>query len=451
MTSITRLRVRNYKSIEDLEFEPGQINLITGRNNTGKTSLLEAIDLSFNPRQLVEFSENIDGLINVHSDFCSVDIEFRRTQQAQLDDFEDADPEINHQEFVLRHPQNKRAINIFTKSLQDILQLNEDYPLRIQRRLERRGIEQRGIFDTKLDQANLGELIQDTLQDTINKLSKELLLPEVQQNSIIVQVNNKEYELIHMSDFYKEIRRHIISESLPKIKKEVLEESINDISQETMDTIDRSLTSSLDHQLAPRFGSVRFVEEGPQNIRGVKFVKSPTLVPDDVDMAKDKSAIKLDNVEKYIIENDIVEDLSDLSFNKLVFEDDSEKYEIPYSFMGDGFQTLVGILWEIFSDERENQVLLLEEPDVHMHPGYIEEIIMQLVEICKEKDIQLFMTSHNRDVINSFFSERMSNKNGKYLEQNFKLLQLTEPVPRSLSYLNAEEEVNELDIDLRGI
>ena len=40
---ITKLRFRWFKSIEDVEFEPGRVNVLIGANGSGKSNLLEAL------------------------------------------------------------------------------------------------------------------------------------------------------------------------------------------------------------------------------------------------------------------------------------------------------------------------------------------------------------------------------------------------------------------------
>ncbi len=48
---IAKIKIRNYKSFREsgeLEFTSG-FNIIAGQNNTGKTALLEALGLRFNP------------------------------------------------------------------------------------------------------------------------------------------------------------------------------------------------------------------------------------------------------------------------------------------------------------------------------------------------------------------------------------------------------------------
>ena len=55
MTELEHVEIEGFKGLEHVEFEPTDINLVTGRNNTGKTSFLEAIDLLYNPDSATDF------------------------------------------------------------------------------------------------------------------------------------------------------------------------------------------------------------------------------------------------------------------------------------------------------------------------------------------------------------------------------------------------------------
>lgn len=57
---LSKIRVKNYKSFNDsgkIEFKQG-INIIVGQNNSGKTALLEALELNFidNPHKNIKNS-----------------------------------------------------------------------------------------------------------------------------------------------------------------------------------------------------------------------------------------------------------------------------------------------------------------------------------------------------------------------------------------------------------
>ncbi len=40
---IKKINIKNFKSIENLDLEPGRLNVIIGANGSGKTNILEAI------------------------------------------------------------------------------------------------------------------------------------------------------------------------------------------------------------------------------------------------------------------------------------------------------------------------------------------------------------------------------------------------------------------------
>ncbi len=46
---IARLRIRNFRSIKEAEFFPEKHNVLLGQNNSGKTAILEALNLALNP------------------------------------------------------------------------------------------------------------------------------------------------------------------------------------------------------------------------------------------------------------------------------------------------------------------------------------------------------------------------------------------------------------------
>ena len=72
---------------------------------------------------------------------------------------------------------------------------------------------------------------------------------------------------------------------------------------------------------------------------------------------------------------------------------------------------LLSILWEFLSkevaDEEENiddneikQVLLLDEPDAHMHPSAILQLINAINRLVNVLKVQVIMTTHNPVTIN---------------------------------------------------
>ena len=61
--NITQIEVNNFKVFENFTFKPKMLNVITGRNNTGKTTLLEAISITFNHETVLSKYRNFPGYL----------------------------------------------------------------------------------------------------------------------------------------------------------------------------------------------------------------------------------------------------------------------------------------------------------------------------------------------------------------------------------------------------
>jgi predicted ATP-dependent endonuclease of OLD family len=48
-------------------------------------------------------------------------------------------------------------------------------------------------------------------------------------------------------------------------------------------------------------------------------------------------------------------------------------------------------------------IVVIEEPERDLHPGYIEQFTKYLVQISKTLGIQFFITTHSEDFINELF------------------------------------------------
>lgn len=200
--------------------------------------------------------------------------------------------------------------------------------------------------------------------------------------------------------------------------------------------------------------SVEFHPEAPEGPNDVLFIEQPKIDNQTETGDKEGAAIKKVEIRDYLNQHEITPEpgvtVEDFDFDVLVFEEEGERYEVPYDFMGDGFKTIVGILWQFVGDEDVNDVVLMEEPENNMHPGYVSELVPFLVEVAREEDVQLFITTHNVDFISEFFTE-LPDEQREFLESEFRLIQMTETVPKTFDYADAREQVEDLHLDLRGI
>lgn len=161
--------------------------------------------------------------------------------------------------------------------------------------------------------------------------------------------------------------------------------------------------------------------------------------------------IKTDEIGDFLREKQIVDNLKTFTLDSLVFEpDDGEKYSVPFDQMGEGFRAIVGLLWELLDDDLP-EVVFLEEPSTHMHPGYVRELVYFLVDLAREEDVQLFLTTHDSDLLNDLFTDNLTEEEVSFLESEFRLVQMQDGTADVMEYREAEHTLEELMLDLRGI
>lgn len=439
MSQLSHLHIRGFKSIEEVEIDPVNINLITGQNNRGKTSLLESIALLDDPEYVKEFEDRINKLINVNQNACSISYKYKKDQHTIYDDFKSENPGIEQSELGIRQPRKENVANYVMKTIEDVIKLNEQYPPGMAKYIEAEDLP---------DREKLTETVQQTLYDSLSDLSENIITSNAKDKIIIFEKDGREYPYVFLGEFYDQLKTVLIDDAIALLRGEYrIPDAPGSDTQ-----VANPIKNMYQNMLVPRFGSGRFVEDTPPGIGGIKFKNDVRLNAESVNLQKENTAIRVNNIEKYLLQNNIVDGLVDFSFNKLVFNDEEgDPYEIPYEFMGDGFKTVVGVLWELFDENRKGNALLLEEPENHMHPGYIENLVEQLVQISKNSNVQLFITTHNRDFINSFLSKHIYEKHRSYLENEFQLVQLTNPVNRKYDYEKVRHKIEDLNLDLRGV
>src|SRR3989344_8709689 len=98
---IKNLEINNFKGISDLSFSPTKINVIVGKNNTGKTSILSAIDLLFHNGHIRK--RNMQSFFNIYSKEKVIKI------SASFDDKKES--------IEIREAKDIEVITAFTKDL----------------------------------------------------------------------------------------------------------------------------------------------------------------------------------------------------------------------------------------------------------------------------------------------------------------------------------------------
>lgn len=397
MTRLEHVGVEGFKGVERVEFDPGMVNVVTGRNNSGKTSLLEAIELACEPSAIERFAGNHGGLIRESAASARVEI-VAESGQRQLNL---STPDESGAQHVLS--------NLFERRLSEAVD--------------------RAQSQVDIEQTTARSELRSVTSEYTDRI-------DAQQHVLLVSTDDETYGYVWHS------------------------EQLSDVLLEATLELHARLTgdATSNEERRPPFGvgvpsSDRsqngFVGGTPDRFTRVSLfdVSEVNSVAPEID--SEEHAVRRDNLGEYL-QNHMVEELKSFDFDYLVFAENGEKRSVPFEFMGEGFKSISRILWELFAADLPD-VVLLEEPETHMHPGYVRQLTQSLVELARDEQVQLFITTHNSDFLNDFFDPALSDEEREFLEEEFRLVQMQNGYAGVKSYEEAEESLKELQIDLRGI
>lgn len=384
MSRINSLHIENFRAIGELDYQPRQINIITGQNNTGKSALLDAVfinatgeAISPSLRSSHEFYniKNQEPLAFINSDINHVTI------YKNLEDLRKNDPEVHVKvrEYIL-------------EELSENIEGDEEYKdqyLAI-------------LFDTidfMITVSDYSFSVTPTSRDGLLKLRKKIfdfnrMSGELSDASGNVRLNNP-IQLPFFSPFkapgvqYTDLR---FQESTWAVNK-------------------------LSH-----FEKLQFEGIGDKEIH---------------------------LLERFIRDNDLVKNIERLTQRNVLYRKDGEIEEIPVLAHGDGFITLLTTLHSLL--QSENGILIIEEPENHLHPRYLGVLIETLFTYCKQLNVQVFMATHNFDLIKEAleYPEAEAEKDMLLIS---KMTSDGETIEK-FDYTTDEglKVINELYLDLRGI
>ncbi|MGB9734351.1 MAG: AAA family ATPase, partial [Conexivisphaera sp.] len=173
-------------------------------------------------------------------------------------------------------------------------------------------------------------------------------------------------------------------------------------------------------------------------------------------------------IERELKEMMVEEDLVRFNFDSVVLRGPRGEYEVPMEEMGSGFSALaklVAILTGLATTREKPgagmpDVLLLEEPELHMHPGYISKLVAFLTRLSMRSGIQLFISTHSPDLLQELLGDQehggvLGEDERRYLREQLRVVQLArnfkgEPVARVFGSEEARVSMQGLLLDLRG-
>lgn len=389
---IQEVEIENYKCLEYFKFKPARINILVGRNNSGKSSVLEAIGLTTSV--LNNFTDSVD------SDLIETILENRETFARYL-------------------------INAKSNKSQILLNLDGDH-LKLELEFLKKGY----------PNLNSGEYFLNFVEH----FASEIALEEI--NKELLKLRRKIKEPVDM-------RSDKLYEFLESKKRDITDKIINSQKLFFMGSLNNAIISEVVYFT----DYVEYIIDDKVNIYS-KDVKRIPLVFSTGRKARLFDIENLYNV--LIQKNRLFKALDILRVNVEDFDDLREfegeivcmlqniDKPIPVSFMGDGFIALVKMVF--MQELAKDGVAILEEPETNLHPGYLNVVADQILE---NKNIQFFVSTHSIELLNYLVNYK------EFLEE-IKFIRMYRYGDGSigwevLSGEDAKYEIEKIKADLRGI
>lgn len=399
---IKKIEVENFRLLEKINCElENDITLIVGKNNTGKTSFFEAIKIA---------ASNIGNFIFEDFSQSSYSV-FKTTYKKYL---ETLDNEISEES---KDELEKQLIS-------EIPKIKINFEIEYDKELNEPLIEL-SEFITDLEDARNDATIsisyepKSTLrvfQSFDNREDKSVELIEYLHKNVNHLYQTVCYAVDKESDYYRKIEDNFIS----KIQKVVLFESIkamrilDDVKNDSNNSLAQGFSNYYNQRDKTTNQDVKALEDKLDEVSEelkekyskvlnnimLKLndfgAKTPIVIPPiTIDSRFDSEKVIKNNIRYLYIQDEI---------------------NLPESYNGLGYSNLIYMILELasfiekFKNSKEEKlsnflVVLIEEPEAHMHPQMQQVFISQVSEVLKDAkketdlQIQVIITTHSSHIL----------------------------------------------------
>jgi len=379
---LIKLSLKDFRGYGNIKIDFNEsLNVIIGRNDVGKSTILDALNYFFNDEQKME---PLDCNINSDDKIIEISASFK----------------INNDDLVLLDATNPT-------SLQDEFLLNDDGNLEIKKIIN--------ASSKTITAKNVSVVLVAKHPDihespliTLNITSLRKLLNEHQD-----QIPN--YEDINKSkkaDMRKALFSFLITEETAFDTIEIPLKELQDENVKSWVKVKENLP------LFNLFQSDRTNTDGDKEVQDpMKAITKEVLLilQPELDKIRDKVVKRVEEVGRETIEK--LKELNDEIANQLTTIPELKEWdsifkfsldtddEIPLNKRGSGVRRLILLSYfraqaEKSSNEHSNNNIIyaIEEPETSQHPDYQQMIIDALKEISQQENSQVFITTHTPEI-----------------------------------------------------
>jgi AAA15 family ATPase/GTPase len=455
MKNKNSITIENYRAIKKAEFSPNSINIFVGPNNCGKSSVLEAI--AFNISGSNKFKDAIgnniwtelsrikkyDPAFLVYNNAPHASIKFNNSCLT-IETIEEGFPEDSRGVLIKKYFDN--IINEFVEKGSIITEIKENYysipkksplsVLTIQRTLTEISESLQDDLETP-DNENY-ETLKGSLKNYIDQIKDNLMFEMLKQKKIIFSgylKNDIDYLYVSLFDLpmYGQIQ---ISDRYRSISDNILR---------------RFLIEGLGSRMQSRMKIFPIVDSSENlknkiiiNLRHSHNQTELSKIHDEI-IAANKITQSIENLREKI---QYFQDIRKTDEGLQIFLNNQNK-PLPITSMGDGFCALLKLT--LMNDLIDDGIILLEEPEISLHPGFLS-ILCEAI-LANSKESQFFITTHSIDFITNILkiAEWNNQLDDVQIIRMHTRLEIQDPDIEILTGKEAKEQIEEIGIDLRGI
>ena len=367
---LKKLRLKNFRSYRDVEFDFDNLNVIIGKNDVGKSTVLDALNIFFNG------SPDINDL-NVQSEEKLIEIscafEVEGNAQIQLDSSENTTTTLQD-EYLL----NKDGLLEFCKcyegeKLKEKSYLISRHPNNFDRPLITLKINElkRQITDKKIDASGINKTIKKDLRRVLFSSEKLTFVDNYK-----IDANVKDTDILEIYTKF--------SSKFPDFLLFKADRTNTDKDSEMADTL-TAITKTAVNEVTEQFETIK------------------DIIKSEINKIAEKTLSKLKEFDNKIaqglnheIKNKPLEKIFEFSFN--------DEKGVSFNKRGSGVKRLMLLSFFLAEAERQTSstqdvIYAIEEPETSQHPDFQQKLIDALKNLSLQAHKQILITTHTPEIV----------------------------------------------------
>ncbi|EHN8285946.1 ATP-binding protein [Campylobacter jejuni] len=367
---LVKCKIENFRSYENIEFKFSDLSVIIGKNDVGKSTLFDALDIFFENNKALEDDVNINSSENKFSITCFFQVESE--MQINIDASESERTQTSlESEYLLNQEKLLQIKKIWEKGKLSKIYLVCNYPTNWEKPLIVSKIQELKKLlpeDAKV-RLDIKKEIRNFLfsQEKLNFIEQEIDIST--KDTDIVSIYNKLKEKMPKFLLFKADRTNTDKDNeITQITKAITQNAISEIEQ--------------------------------------KFNDMKKNILDDIKSFANATLERLKSFDKDIVK-DLTPDITSKELSSLFSYEFKSDNGISFNKRGSGVKRLFLLSFFLEDAERKrqsNMIYAIEEPETSQHPNYQKIVIESLQKLAQNQGRQILITTHTPEIV------RMVNK-----------------------------------------